>query len=96
MDKNGYNPSIIDRNNECFFCHIEGDLVRHEIFHGANRTKSKALGCWVHLCPRCHMKLHQRDASMDWSLKRYGQIRAMTVFNWTKEDFIAEFGRNYI
>ena len=54
LDRNGYAPSIIKPPFEadaCFICGYSGKLVRHEVFHGPNRTKSKNYGCWVKLCP---------------------------------------------
>ena len=96
MDRNGYNKSVISDCTECFFCHSKGELVRHEVFHGSNRAKSKRLGCWVTLCPRCHDKLHKRSPEMDWELKREGQRKAMAAFSWTKQDFIDKFGRSYL
>lgn len=98
LDSNGYAPSVVEPFDTgwCFLCQGNGDLVRHEVFHGANRTKSKALGCWVYLCPRCHTRLHSRDASLDWHLKRIAQLKAMSHYGWTTEEFIIRFGRNYI
>ena len=97
LDSNGYAPSVINafESDACFLCDRMGDLVRHEVFHGNNRQKSKALGCWVCLCPQCHMMLHSNQ-SEDWSLKRLGQRCAMNWYDWTIEDFRKRFGRNYL
>lgn len=98
LDRNGYAPSVIQPfdTGECYLCGCRGDLVRHEVFHGDNRTKSKALGCWVQLCPRCHGQLHSRRPEWDWELKRSGQIRVMAEYDWSTEDFRERFGKSYV
>lgn len=94
MDRNGYNPSIFPLGF-CYICGGGGDLIRHEIFGGvANRKKSKALGLWLNLCPACHSQLHQNPSQYRW-LKADAQTRAMDLWQWTEEDFISEFGKNY-
>lgn len=46
LDRNGYAPSIVQDIDGCWFCKTQqGKLDRHEIYHGAYRKKSKALGC---------------------------------------------------
>ena len=100
LDRNGYAPSIIPFHSEtqCWLCegNGRGKMDRHEVFFGSNRRKSKRLGLWVHLCHECHVygvHLHRED---DLLLKVEGQHCAMKKYGWTKEQFIAEFGKNYI
>lgn len=97
LDSNGYAPSVMIayKDDACFICDRMGDLARHEVFHGSNRTKSKALGLWVYLCPECHTKLHAQDATLDRQLKQMGQRYAMAWYDWTTEEFRRRFGRNY-
>ena len=99
LDKNGYAPSVVDYYGDiferCFLCDWRGDLARHEIFNGYNRQKSKALGLWVNLCPRCHMDLHEHPADYRW-LKQQAQMKAMKAHDWTVEEFRNEFGKNYL
>lgn len=98
LDKSGYSPSIVHDTDRCYFCGYMGDLARHEAFFGVSyRKKSKALGCWVTICPRCHDKLHNHDRDeLDKKLKRDAEIKAMEHYNWSKTEFIARFGKNYI
>ena len=98
LDSNGYAPSVLqDDDGRCYYCGLPSeDLVRHEVFHGPNRDKSKALGTWVHMCPSCHDRLHRIDASMDWLVKRWGQMEAMKHYKWTIDSFRMMFGRNYL
>lgn len=99
LDRAGYAPSIVDYYSDidkrCFLCNYRGDLVRHEPFNASNRQKSKALGIWVYLCPRCHMDLHDHpDAARQ--LKKIAQWNAMAHYGWTIEDFRERFGKNYV
>ena len=96
LDRNGYAPSVISEEEACYLCGKEGDLVRHEIFFGPNRKKSKALGCWVKLCPGCHRRLHTRDPEIDWKLHRIGQRKAMNHYNWSIKQFRERFGKSWI
>lgn len=96
LDSNGYAPSIMGEVKGCYLCGFRGDLARHEVFHGSNREKSKNLGCWVNLCPRCHERLHKKDPKLDWDLKRHGQVRTMAHYGWTVAEFIERFGMNYV
>lgn len=98
LDQNGYAPSLLQRVDDyCFMCQTgQHPFARHEIFHGANRQKSKRLGLWVHLCPTCHMNLHQKNAESDRRLKMIGQQVAMSTYGWTTDGFIKAFGKNYL
>ncbi len=99
LDRNGYAPSIVQEDMTC--CYVCGlsdqKLDRHEVYGASNRQKSKALGLWIMLChDRCHLHgVHKHPAEFAW-MKEEAQRRAMEAYGWTTEDFIREFGRNYI
>ena len=99
-DRNGYNPSILqDEPDCCWLCRRrDRKLDRHEVFGGANRRKSKALGLWVTLChEECHLGaggVHQ-DAALRKALRAQSQQIAMGVYGWTEEAFVRRFGRSY-
>ena len=97
-DRNGYNPSILqDDQSRCYICGNRPEqLVRHEVFGASNRSKSKAWGLWVAICPEpCHRLAHGDRYYMTMLHKR-GQMAAMATYRWTREDFINEIGRNYL
>lgn len=97
LDRNGYAPSIMPSLEGCFWCgRTDGKLDRHEVFHGAYRKKSKALGLWVNLCHECHMALHHADATLDTAIKQKGQCVAMEHYGWDKAEFRRRFGKNYL
>lgn len=87
----------------CWLCGRNGTaepLDKHHIFGGANRKKSERHGLTVYLChSSCHehgpKAVHQNRETMQ-ALHEYGQRKAMAENGWTTEDFIREFGRNYL
>ena len=87
----------------CWLCGANGNydpLDKHHIFGGANRKKSERYGLFVYLCHnKCHIfgrnAAHQNKDTM-LKLHQYGQRKAMEENEWTTEDFIREFGKNYI
>lgn len=102
MDKNGYNPSIVQEDTSCcYLCgKTDGKLDRHEIFFGmANRKKSKADGLWVMLC---HDGCHQGPNGVHHNreLREYlcheGQRKAMEVIGYTEYGFIHRYGKNWL
>lgn len=85
---------------KCFLCGRTTGLDHHHIFGAAYRKKSEKYGLVVDLChDTCHIfgpgAVHQnRDVMLE--VKRYGQRKAMQENGWSKEDFIREFGKNYL
>lgn len=87
----------------CWLCGRNGTadpLDKHHIFGEANRKKSEKLGLYVYLChDRCHIfgkyAVHNNAATME-LLHKYGQEKAMKEQGWTVEEFIMEFGKNYL
>ena len=76
------------------FCH------RHEVFFGtANRQKSIKDGLVVFLRPEMHNESNRGvhfNRAFDLYLKRIGQKAWMDYYGKTTEDFIKEYGKNYI
>jgi len=87
----------------CYLCGRNGNgdpLDKHHVFGGAFRDKSERLGLVVYLChQRCHesgRNAVHRNAAIAAQLKAEFQQIAMDENGWTVEDFIREFGRNYL
>ncbi len=88
---------------ECFLCGRNGSadpLDRHHIFGGTYRDKSEKYGLVVYLCHNsCHIfgvnAVHKNADAMRY-IRRYGQEKAMREQGWTTEEFVREFGKNYI
>ena len=94
LDRNGYSPSLLNKaDNECYLCHKQGALQRHEIYGASNRDFSKKLGMWIDVCPRCHSLIHNNPVDHI-PLKQEGQ----RIFEreYGHERFVAVFSRNYL
>lgn len=101
IGKNGYAPSILQDDLSC--CYLCGrsncKLDRHEVYPAHNRQHSKRLGLWVMLChDSCHLGSYGVHLNYEkgLQLKQDAQKKAMRYYNWTTDDFIEEFGKNYI
>lgn len=95
LDSNGYAPTIMAHKTlKCYRCEQYRETVRHEIFGGALRSKSKKYGLWVNVCPACHAKIHGSGALQDYYHKQ-GQLQAMIHYGWTVSDFRRRFYKNY-
>lgn len=93
--------SIISEEQCCYICGSVRWLECHHqhIFGAFNKKKSEKYGLLVNLCHWCHNcppngVHHNREIRR--KLQAYAQAKAMKEFNWSTEDFIKEFGRNYI
>ena len=84
--------------SRCYNCRrCDQHLDRHEIFGGANREKSKRMGLWVVLChDRCHLNGVHKDGDLMRRMRAEGQRMAMLWYGMTTEEFIREFGKNYV
>ena len=96
LDRNGYAPTIMQRQVRCYMCCREGMLQRHEIYGNAFREKSKAYGLWVWLCPECHHDVHFVNADKKMLLREHGQRRAEQRYGWSVNEFRDKFGRCYL
>ena len=99
LDRNGYAPSIVTFDTcSCFLCGAQDEkLDRHECFGGAMRDKSKQLGLWVPLChTRCHLYGVHQISDTRLQCQQAAQKAAMQHYGWSTEDFIREFGKNYL
>ena len=87
----------------CFLCGRRGTsadpLDEHHVFGGPYRKKSEKYGLKVFLHhSSCHIfgkEAVHNDAENDRSIKEHAQYYAMRKYGWTKDEWIALFGRNY-
>lgn len=84
----------------CYLCRRFGATEEHHIFGGvANRKKSERDGLKVDLCHFCHNEppngVHfNKDRNI--RLRQIGQRTWMEKYGKTIEDFIKEYGKNYL
>lgn len=76
---------------------------RHEVFEGrtGNRKKSIRDGLVIFITPYQHRinnnSIHKDPKNPLWvEVKKIGQATWMEHYNKTKEDFIREYGKNYL
>lgn len=91
-------------DRKCWLCGANGSadpLDKHHLFGGALRKKSERDGLYVYLChDQCHIfgryAAHQ-CAETAQALHEYGERKWLAEHpGTTVEDFIHEYGRNYI
>ena len=84
---------------ECFLCGNYETVERHHLFGGPFRKKADRLKLTVMLCPWCHQidpDSAHKSAETRLYLHKYGQQKAMREQGWSVEDFVREFGKNYL
>ena len=95
LDRNGYAPSIMQDEEECFFSGTTIDVTRHEVFFGnGKRQLSKKYGCWIWVCNHYHNQLHVVDSKLCEELKKKAQIEFESLYGHDK--FMRIFGKNYL
>lgn len=94
-----YPDSIIDNDlSQCLICGTNKEIHIHHVFGGANRKLSTKYGLVVALCARHHTSNEgvHHNKHLNEALKSIAQQKAMKYYNWTTEEFIRIFGKNYI
>lgn len=92
--------SILQPVRECCLTGYDGMyLDKHHIFGGANRKLSEHLGLWVFVRSDLHNlasnSIH-RNKELDLKLKKWAERRCLEEYDMCEEDFIREFGKNYL
>ncbi len=88
-------------STRCWLCRWTGEpLDKHHVFSGALRKKSEKYGLTVYLChSSCHIfgphSAHQSGKTARY-LRQQAQRAAMERYGWTTDNFIREFGKNYL
>lgn len=85
--------------DNCPGCDAYGTHYYHHVFNGAYKTKSEEYGAVEYYCYNCHVlaadSIHN-NAELRISLKKKHQERIMKEYDMSVDDFIREFGRNYL
>ena len=92
--------SILQESRKCVLTGYEGDyLDKHHVFGGANRKRSESMGLWVYVYKPLHNNspesIHE-DFELNLMLKKWAQRLCMEHYEMTVEEFIGEFGKNYL
>lgn len=90
--------SIIQEQKECYVCGTTANLHSHHIYRGAYRKNAEKRGMKVWLCLEHHTGSNEavhNNKELDLFFKRKGQKLYEEMYG-TREEFIQEFGRNYL
>jgi hypothetical protein len=91
--------SILSNEKVCFLCGANGPLEKHHCIGAAYRKKSEQQGLWVYLCKSCHNippnGVHHNRERMD-ALRATAEQAWIDEYDASIDDFIREFGRNYL
>lgn len=81
----------------CEMCGKWGVTERHHVYGASNRKRSERYGYVVTLCHACHNEppngVHHNAARM---LALHQTFQRVFETTHTREQFIAEFGKNYL
>ena len=92
--------SIISEKRECYVCKTTDNLHLHHIMFGKNRKKADKDGLTVYLCYEHHEGtngVHGKNGhDLDIKLKRIAEKRWIEYYDKDIEDFIKEYGKNFI
>ena len=81
----------------CYLCGHIGYTEEHHIFGKSNRKRSEHYGLKVYLCPQCHRagkNAVHKDPNTARKLHQDGQ--AAFERTHSRQQFIREFGKNYL
>ena len=74
-------------------------LDKHHVFGGSNRDRSERMGLWIYVRKDLHNvsreSIHQ-NAELNRTIKKWAQRKCMEHYDMSIDDFIREFGKNYI
>lgn len=101
MSKDKRFSILTDNLEQCIECGRYG-INKHEIFYGTGKRKiSIKYGLVIPLCQAEHHNQYDCkgihfDTVLCEKWHKIGQQKAMEHYDWTVEDFIKIFGRNYL
>lgn len=80
---------------ECYLCGRPATETHHLISGTANRKIADKYKLTIPLCRDCHRKAHD-DPRLNRQLKVLGEEKWLLATGKTIDDFIKEFGKNWI
>lgn len=89
---------LVDDLEHCIFCHNPNVEIHHVFFGSANRSISDRYKLVVPLCNKHHTgskDCPHQNRIIDLSMKSWGQAVYEKEIG-TRDQFIKEFGRNYL
>lgn len=84
---------------KCYICGRWANLEKHHVYGGARRSISEHYKRVVYLCHECHNEppngVHHNKTVRLW-LQEDMQRKLMKKYNWSVQDFVSRFYKNYI
>lgn len=91
--------SIIQSVKECWVCASKNNLELHHCIYGVGKRKlADKYGLTIYLCRKHHTGdsgIHF-NKTLDNLVKELAQQKAMNYYNWSIDDWMKIFRRNYI
>ena len=90
--------TVLQSEKVCFVCGTPFNLHSHHIFFGANRKNAERRGLKVWLCVHHHTGSNEavhNNRQLDLKLKQMAQEYYEAHYG-TRQQFMQEFGRNYL
>lgn len=92
--------SIIQKDKYCYVCGATHNIMAHHIFYGtAKRQLSDKYGLIIYLCGKHHNLTNEGihfNKELDNKVKAMAQFRAMDYYNWSIDEWMKIFRRNYL
>ena len=82
-----------DSAERCYLCGCNRPAHVHHVLHGSRRKMADRYGLTVHLCVRCHTRLHDLGEH-DLELERIGQQAFENIYG--HDEFLRIFGKDYM
>lgn len=87
------------KKQDCPNCGTYGNHSWHHVFNGPLKKKSEKYNAVEYWCDLCHIwntdSIHN-NAELRLSLKQKHQRRIMQEQGWSMEQWLEEFGKNYL
>ena len=92
--------SIIQQDKSCYVCGSRSNLELHHCIYGMGKRKlADKYGLTIYLCHKHHTGSDSAihfNKPLDNLVKELAQTKAMNYYNWTIEDWMKIFRRNYV
>jgi hypothetical protein len=87
----------VSNSEYCEICGCQASGMHH-VYEGSNRRNSEKWGCKFPVCVDCHTAgadaLHRNDKALRYYKALYQ--RRLEAAGWTRSEFVATMGRNYL
>ena len=65
------------------------------MLEGSYKKIAEKLGLKVYLCRKCHKRIQENEEDMK-KLRKLAQLKAMSYYKWTADQFRGVVGRSFL